>query len=83
MGLSRGCRRPLPPDSGRICSRRGTLNVNIGRAVTLGSQPRKLSVELNNDVGKSGAFANEWMRGVNVTPGVKSYSASVVGDILR
>jgi len=59
------------------------LQVNLGKTVTLGGTPWKFSLEVNYYVERRDDLAAEWMIGLNVTPVVKNYAASMLNDLLK
>ena len=48
------------------------LLLNVGKTITIGAWPWKLSPEINNNVDKPDAFGPEWMIGLNIVPLVKN-----------
>jgi len=59
------------------------LNFQFGKTVMFGKSPWKFSAEINYYVDQPGLIGPEWMVGINVTPVVKNYAASMLNDILR
>lgn len=59
------------------------INLQFGKTIMWGKSPWKLSAEINYYVETPDALAPEWMIGINITPVVKNYAASLLNDILR
>lgn len=59
------------------------LNLQVGKTLMLGGSPWKFSTEINYYIEQPDAFGPEWMIGINMTPVVKNYAASMLNDMLR
>ena len=55
------------------------INLNVGKTVVLGGTPWKIGLEANYYVERPGAFAAEWMVGINISPVIKNPLARLFG----